>query len=118
MIDRLCAQRACLDWAAGRLARREPGLVVELGLGSGRTFDHMRQRLPARRLLVFDLELHADHAGNARLAAELPPWIERFLAPGGLLISNRAEMATAAMTALDLPAGAAPGHCFLFQLDA
>lgn len=52
-IRRLEAQRACID-AAVRLVAEIPGLVFELGLGNGRTYDHMRQALPDRRIVVFE----------------------------------------------------------------
>lgn len=52
-IRRLEAQRACIDAAA---AAAGPGLVAELGLGNGRTFDHLRERLPGRRILVLERE--------------------------------------------------------------
>ncbi|GGC46454.1 class I SAM-dependent methyltransferase [Chelatococcus reniformis] len=52
-IRRLLAQRACLDRAAV-LVGGVPGPVVELGLGNGRTYDHLRQILPERRIYVFE----------------------------------------------------------------
>jgi hypothetical protein len=52
-IRRLEAQRACLDAAAVDIGQ-VPGLVVELGLGNGRTYDHLRTRLPGRRIVVFE----------------------------------------------------------------
>jgi S-adenosyl-L-methionine methyltransferase len=52
-IRRLMAQRALLDWAAADVARR-PGLILELGLGNGRTYDHLRDRLPGREIYVFE----------------------------------------------------------------
>lgn len=58
MIRRLEAQRACLDWAAEEVARL-PGPVLELGLGNGRTYDHLRQRLPDRDIFVFDRQVNA-----------------------------------------------------------
>lgn len=45
-IRRLQAQRDVLDWAADGVEDRA-GLVLELGLGNGRTYDHLRERLPA-----------------------------------------------------------------------
>jgi hypothetical protein len=30
------------------------GPVIELGLGNGRTYDHLRERLPGRRIIAFD----------------------------------------------------------------
>lgn len=53
-IRRLEAQRACLDWAA-EAVQDVPGPVIELGLGNGRTFDHLRLRLgQSREIWAFD----------------------------------------------------------------
>lgn len=52
-IRRMSAQRDILDDLAGRLGDR-PGLVLEFGLGNGRTYDHLRERFPARRVVVFE----------------------------------------------------------------
>jgi S-adenosyl-L-methionine methyltransferase len=52
-IRRMQAQRAVLDHAAGLLDNAH-GLVLELGLGNGRTYDHMRQVFPGRRIVAFD----------------------------------------------------------------
>ena len=58
MIRRLQAQRACVDWAAAEIAGL-PGPVLELGLGNGRTYDHLRERLPARDIFVFERQVNA-----------------------------------------------------------
>ena len=50
-IRRLEAQRACLDLAA-HLVRELDGHVLELGLGNGRTYDHLRQLFPDREIYV------------------------------------------------------------------
>ncbi len=60
-IRRVAAQRACLDHAA-RLIGDRPGLVLELGLGNGRTYDHLRERFPGRDIYVFDREIAAHPA--------------------------------------------------------
>jgi S-adenosyl-L-methionine methyltransferase len=57
-IRRLEAQRACLGYAAGQI-RDLPGPVLELGLGNGRTFDHLRELLPGREIFVFEREVRA-----------------------------------------------------------
>jgi len=57
-IARLHAQRACLDRAAALVAG-VPGPVLELGLGNGRTFDHLRERLAGREIYVFDRQVAA-----------------------------------------------------------
>jgi S-adenosyl-L-methionine methyltransferase len=50
-IRRLEAQRACLEWAADLVADLE-GEVLELGLGNGRTYDHLRKLFPRRKIYV------------------------------------------------------------------
>jgi hypothetical protein len=57
-IRRLEAQRACLDFAA-RLAEGLEGDVLELGLGNGRTYDHLRQLFPDRKIYVCERRLAA-----------------------------------------------------------
>lgn len=58
MIRRLTAQRLCID-AAARLIEGTPGCVFELGLGNGRTFDHLREILPDREIFAFDRAIGA-----------------------------------------------------------
>ena len=57
-IRRLEAQRACLDLAA-RLIAELDGDVLELGLGNGRTYDHLRQLFPDRKIYVCDRRVAA-----------------------------------------------------------
>ena len=57
-IRRLEAQRDCLALAA-RLIADVPGPVLELGLGNGRTFDHLRSLMPDREIFVFDRRVAA-----------------------------------------------------------
>ena len=57
-IRRLEAQRACLEQAVA-LVRDLSGPVCELGLGNGRTYDHLRQLCPDREIFVFDRQLAA-----------------------------------------------------------
>ena len=52
-IRRLEAQRACLNWAIHEIAGL-PGIVLELGLGNGRSFDHLRAHMPDREIYVFE----------------------------------------------------------------
>ena len=56
-IRRLVAQRACLDAAIALIGER-PGTVLELGLGNGRSFDHLRTKMPGRRIVVVEREPH------------------------------------------------------------
>jgi hypothetical protein len=57
-IRRLTAQRQILDFVAQAIAST-PGPVLELGLGNGRTYDHLRDRLPGRAIFVFERKLAA-----------------------------------------------------------
>jgi hypothetical protein len=50
-IRRLEAQRACLESAADLVAGMD-GEVLELGLGNGRTYDHLRKLFPHRKIYV------------------------------------------------------------------
>jgi hypothetical protein len=52
-ISRLVAQRECLNEAT-RLIGDITGPVLEIGLGSGRTYDHLRSLMPDRDIWVFD----------------------------------------------------------------
>jgi hypothetical protein len=57
-IRRLEAQRACLNLAAHFL-RELDGDVLELGLGNGRTYDHLRQLFPDRKIYVCERRVAA-----------------------------------------------------------
>ena len=57
-IRRITAQRDILDHISAEVAQIE-GTIVELGLGNGRTYDHLRERLPGRRIIAFDRVLAA-----------------------------------------------------------
>lgn len=65
-IQRVQAQLACLDESA-RLLKGVPGIVLELGLGNGRTYDHLREIFPDREIYVFDREIasHPDSRPDA-----------------------------------------------------
>ena len=57
-IRRLEAQRDCLALAA-KLVADLPGPILELGLGNGRTYDHLRELFPGREIFVFDRRIAA-----------------------------------------------------------
>lgn len=84
-IRRMTAQRACLDLAAERV-RERPGPVFELGLGNGRTYDHLREKLPGREIYVFERQVaaHPDSTPPADrlflgpIDETLPRAVERF----------------------------------------
>ena len=57
-IRRLEAQRACLNRAA-QLIDALDGTVLELGLGNGRTYDHLRELFPHRDIYVCERQVAA-----------------------------------------------------------
>ena len=57
-IRRLTAQRGCLELAAS-LIHETAGPILELGLGNGRTYDHLRTLFPDREIFVFDRQIAA-----------------------------------------------------------
>ena len=57
-IRRMLAQRDCLNFAA-REIEEIPGAVLELGLGNGRTYDHLRQIMPNRDIYVFERDVRS-----------------------------------------------------------
>jgi hypothetical protein len=58
-IRRLEAQRILLNWAVDEVQRRQ-GIILELGLGNGRTYDHLREQLPGREIYAFDRMVNAN----------------------------------------------------------
>ena len=52
-IRRMQAQRDCLN-AAARMLADIPGPVLDLGVGNGRTFDHLGEIMSGREIFVFD----------------------------------------------------------------
>lgn len=68
-IRRLEAQRACLNRAVGLIGNID-GPILELGLGNGRTYDHLRGLLPDRRIVVFERKAMA-HPDSMPPAADL-----------------------------------------------
>jgi hypothetical protein len=91
-LRRVLAQRACLDHAA-RLIEGTAGPVIELGLGNGRTFDHLRALFPTREVFAFDRRLAADPASAPDAAHlvlgdfrdTLPRALQRIGAPAALV---------------------------------
>lgn len=60
-INRMTAQRDCLNQVAewlGGAALADP--VLELGLGNGRTYDHLRSLFPRAPIFVFDRAMKAN----------------------------------------------------------
>jgi hypothetical protein len=91
-IRRLEAQRACLN-ATPALIEGLDGPILELGLGNGRTYDHLRCLHPGREIFVFERQpaAHPDcipDAGRLILGdirATLPSALDRLPGPAALI---------------------------------
>jgi hypothetical protein len=91
-IRRLEAQRDCLALAAELIAD-VPGPILELGLGNGRTYDHLRALFPGREIFVFDRRVAA-HPDCIPDAAHMFVGEVRDTLPGALAkIGTRAALA-------------------------
>ncbi len=90
VIERLKAQRSALGAAAEALADT-PGHILELGLGNGRTYDHLRYLFSDRDIYVFDMEV-ASHPDCRPDPAHLflGPMAETLIAAAGKLGANAA----------------------------
>ena len=94
-IRRMQAQRSCLNLAA-QMINTLDGPVLELGLGNGRTFDHLREILPNREIFVFDQKITAhpscipdpDHLFLGDIHETLPQAIKRFGKTAALVHSD------------------------------
>lgn len=89
MLRRLTAQRDGLNWVAMQIEGME-GEVLDLGLGNGRTYDHLREILPTRRIWVMDraLQCHPDSTPPPEdfLQGEAEPMLEKLAAQGPSII--------------------------------
>jgi hypothetical protein len=91
-IRRMRAQRAVLEEAAA-LVEGRPGPVVDLGLGAGRTFDHLVALFPDRPVFAFDQFVQAalpvlpapDRLVLGDIRETLPLALHRLGAPAALI---------------------------------
>jgi hypothetical protein len=98
-IARMQAQRDCLNHLKS-LVDAVPGPLLEVGLGNGRTYDHLRELFPGRDIYVFERKVAA-HPDC------IPPDDRLFLgeARGSLQRAASQLGATAALIHTDLGTG-------------
>ncbi len=53
-ISRMQSQREILNHVQQNSMIAPDGVILEIGLGNGRTYDHIRERFPNNRIIVFD----------------------------------------------------------------
>lgn len=63
-INRMSAQRDILNHVRDCYPLPPEGPIFEVGLGNGRTYSHLRECFPGRRIVAFDRKLAA-HASSA-----------------------------------------------------
>ena len=63
-IHRVQAQRDILDHVRDLGLPVKEGVILEVGLGNGRTFDHIRENFPGYRIVAFDRALGAHPAST------------------------------------------------------
>ena len=126
---RLEAQHACLRWAFDDISNR-PGIVFEMGLGHGRTFDHLRRNLPGRDIYVFDREVDCfpdcvpadDRIFLGQLAETLPGAASRRAGQGAHAPADKGSYdpeknrRMSALVSAGLPPAIAPGGLILSDL--
>ena len=98
-IARMQAQRDCLNFLKPKIDAL-PGHILEVGLGNGRTYDHLRDLFPGRDIYVFERKVvaHPDC---------IPPDNRLFLGEARESIPKAAQHlgATAALIHTDLGTG-------------
>jgi hypothetical protein len=129
LLFRLEAQHICLEWAFREIEGR-PGVIFEMGLGHGRTYDHMRVHLPGRDIYVLDREIDCfddcippdDRLLLGDIAETLTAAVPRF---GGKVVLAHADLgsyteehntAMSAKLSRHLPPVLAPGAIVLSDL--
>ena len=127
---RLEAQHACFRWVFDRIAAM-PGPVFELGLGKGRTYDHLRLNLPERAIYVFERNVTPifdcmppeAYLVRGDMAETLPLHASRFARQvvlahadtGDFSRTHNAELS--ALVSQHLPPAIAPGGYVLSDLE-
>jgi hypothetical protein len=59
------AQRLLIDLSVPKIVGLE-GPILEFGLGNGRTYHHLREKLPGRRIIAFDIKVTAQQESIPR----------------------------------------------------
>jgi len=98
-IARMEAQRDCLNFLKPEIDRLD-GPILEVGLGNGRTYDHLRELFPGRDIYVFERKVAA-HPDC------IPPDDRLFLGDADVSIPRAARQlgAAAALIHTDLGTG-------------
>jgi hypothetical protein len=99
-IARMQAQRDCLNFLKPAIDA-VPGPILEVGLGNGRTYDHLRELFPRRDIFVFERKV----AGPSRLHPRLTTGCSSAMPTGRSMKPPERLGATAALIHTDLGTG-------------
>ncbi|WP_108663321.1 class I SAM-dependent methyltransferase [Acuticoccus kandeliae] len=116
-IRRMCAQRLLIEAAAARLGD-VAGPILDLGLGSGRTYDHLCALFPDRDVFAFDQFVQGAFGGLpdthhmilGEIRDTLPVCLPRIGAPAALVHND--------LGSADPVANAAIGHWLAPAIEA
>ena len=88
-IRRLTAQRDIINSISDTVSSLD-GPVLELGLGNGRTFDHLRERFPKHRIIAFDRDVRSygpsTPTNDDLVLGEIEQTAQRFIGTGAALV--------------------------------
>lgn len=82
---RLKSQHACFAWVFEQIKHMQ-GPIFELGLGKGRTYDHLRRNQPGREIFVFERDVRPmegclppdPYLVRGDIEVNLPVYVNRF----------------------------------------
>ena len=144
-IARMQAQRDCLNFLKPAVDRLD-GPILEIGLGNGRTYDHLRDLFPARDIYVFERQVAAhpdcippddrlflgdadrsiplihtdlgtgDHAANVAMGKWLGPALDALAGPGGYILANQ-SLDVPRWQRLPEPPGVPKDRYFLYRVS-
>lgn len=89
-IRRMSAQRDVLDHVRETIPLPASGAILEIGLGNGRTFDHLREKFPERRIIAFDRAVGAHAASTPEpenlVLGEIAQTAKAYIGTGAALV--------------------------------
>jgi trans-aconitate methyltransferase len=85
-IRRMAAQRDVLNHIAA--LPLPPGDILEIGLGNGRTFSHLREKFPGRRIVAFDRAMvaHGSSVPDHFVVGEIDETARAFIGRNAVLV--------------------------------
>lgn len=94
-IRRVLAQKYCLQYAHMHIKKLD-GIILEMGLGNGRTYDHICELFPERQIYVFERKVRShpastppkDQLVEGDVFDTLPKWSKNYFGKVALIHSD------------------------------